>query len=230
MPTLGEQADAYRSSRARIAALTASLDDAGLARTVPCCPRWSVKDLVAHLAGLLEDRRDGRLPAGGFDAWTERQVERYRDQPIGSILDTWTSTTLAVDDAPPSLGALSLDVVTHEHDVCQAVGVQGDRASMSVHVGAARALERMVALLADSSAPGVSVTTESGTVLASGGAPAITLAATDYEVMRLVTGRYSRAQALGLAWGGDPSETLDVLFADGFFSLQPQDVIETATR
>jgi uncharacterized protein (TIGR03083 family) len=226
MATIDEQAAAYEASRERIDGLTRSLDDAALATTVPCCPAWSVKDLVGHLTGLLEDRTEGRMPAGGFGEWTAEQVARHRDQPIGAVLDAWRAIDVEKNDAPPSLAALSFDVVTHEHDLRHALGIEGDRASDSVRVGAERAGERMSSMLQGASAPGVIVTTEDGIQLVEGTSDPIALTTTRYGLMRLVTGRVSRAQAEALSWSGDAAPVLDALFADGFFTLQPVDVLE----
>ena len=129
-------------------------------------------------------------------------------------------------EAPPSLAALSFDVVSHEHDLCHALGVAGDRDSFSVRVGADRARSRMAAMLKEAGTPGVVVTTPEEAHLVEGASDPIALAATDYEFMRLVTGRVSRSQATSMGWTGDPTDVLAALFADGFFTLQPVDVIE----
>jgi hypothetical protein len=83
----------------------------------------------------------------------------------------------------------------------------------------------MSSMLTSAGAPGVLATTEDGDQLIAGAAPPIGLRTTRFELMRLVTGRMSRAQAAGLEWDGDQSVALDALFADGFFTLQPEDVI-----
>jgi hypothetical protein len=72
----------------------------------------------------------------------------------------------------------------------------------------------------------VRLATEDGEELVDGAAPPIGLTTTTYGFMRLVTARVSRAQAAALAWDGDATPVLDALFADGFFTLQPVDVIE----
>jgi len=226
MATIDERAAAYESSRDRIAALASELSDESLGATVPCCPEWTVKDLVGHLTGLLEDRLAGRMPTQGFEEWTHAQVARYRGESIDDVLAAWQSLPVQRDDAPPSLAALSFDVVSHEHDLCQAVGVVGDRTSFSVHVGAERARERMGAQIAAAAAPGVLVTTASGTALVEGVGEPIALETSDYHLMRLVTGRVSHAQAASMAWSAEPTLVLDALFADGFFTLQPHDVVE----
>ncbi len=226
MTSIDVQEAAYASSRARIDALTRDLDEATLATTVPCCPLWSVKDLVGHLTGVMEDRHNHNLPTGGFKDWTDAQVARHRGQPIEEVLEVWTSMPIEPQLEVPSISALAFDVVTHEHDLRHAIGAPGDHDSDSVRVGAARAAERMASTLDAGGAPGVRVTTEDGEQLIGTGASPIALTTTRYGLMRLVTARVSRAQAESMAWSGDAAPVLDALFADGFFTLQPYDVIE----
>jgi uncharacterized protein (TIGR03083 family) len=226
MSSIEEQTDAYRASHERIAALVRKLNDEQLATVVTCCPLWSVRDLVGHLTGVLEDRRDANMPTGTFGDWTNAQVERHRDESVEAVLDKWTLLVSASSEGPPSMAALSFDAVTHEFDLYQSLGVAGDRSSDSVRIGAERALGRMSAMLSEAAAPGVQVTTEDGTNLADGGVDPITLDTSSYAFMRMTTGRMSRAQADALGWGSDPAPVLDALYTDGFFVLQPFDVVE----
>jgi uncharacterized protein (TIGR03083 family) len=226
MSTPEEQRDAYEAAHARIDALARTLSDEQLATIVPCCPQWSVKDVIGHLTGVLEDRVAGRMPTEGFGDWTKAQVERHRGESLETVLGAWNALPKEISGAPPSFSALSFDVVTHEHDVYHALGVAGDRSSTSVRVGAERARERMSSMLVDGEAPGVVVTTEDGTHHIEGVVAPIELETSRYSLMRLTTGRMSRQQAEALNWTGDPALVLEALFADGFFTLQPRDVIE----
>lgn len=226
MSTVEEQTNAYQTSHERIDALVRTLTSDQLAAVVTCCPLWSVKDLIGHLTGVLEDRRDGTMPTGSFSDWTAAQVARHRDEPIGSILESWRAAADLSIDAPPSMASLSFDVVTHEFDLYQALGIAGDRSSESVRVGAARALWRMSSMLKEGSAPGVNVTTEDGTHLAEGIASPLELETSRYALMRMTTGRMSRRQAESLGWGSDPTPVLDSLYSDGFFVAQPVDIVE----
>ncbi|MGB8196197.1 MAG: maleylpyruvate isomerase family mycothiol-dependent enzyme [Acidimicrobiales bacterium] len=226
MSSVEEQVDAYRASHERIAALVRKLNGEQLATVVTCCPLWSVKDLVGHLTGVLEDRRSGNMPTGTFDEWTAAQVARHRDEPIEAVLDTWTEVLSVSAEGPPSMAALSFDAVTHEFDLYQALGVAGDRSSASVRVGAERALGRLSSMLVEGNAPSVQITTEDCTNVAEGRGETITLDTSRYALMRMTTGRMSRAQVEALGWGSDPALVLDALYADGFFVLQPADVVE----
>jgi hypothetical protein len=226
MSTTEEQTEAYRASHERIDELVRTLTADRLTTRVTCCPLWSIKDLIGRLAGVLEDRRDRNMPTGTFDEWTAAQVARHRDEQIGSILETWHQVAAAGADGPPSMASLSFDVVTHEFDLYQALGVAGDRSSDSVRLGAVRALGRMSSMLTEGDAPGVNVTTEGGSNLAEGTSPPLSLETSRYALMRMTTGRMSRSQAEGLGWGSDPPPVLDSLFTDGFFVLQPTDIVE----
>src|ERR1700689_4574757 len=195
MSSVEEQVDAYRASHERIAALVRKLNDEQLSTVVTCCPLWSVKDLVGHLTGVLEDRQAGNMPTGSFSEWTAAQVARHRDEPIQSILERWDEVSALSVDAPPSMASLSFDAVTHEFDLYQALGVACYRSTDSVRFGVERALGRMSAMLTEGAAPGVRVTTEDGTNLAEGGAPPVALETSRYSLMRMTTGRMSRSQA-----------------------------------
>jgi uncharacterized protein (TIGR03083 family) len=226
MSTVEEQTAAYQASHQRIDELVRSLNSDQLATVVTCCPLWSVKDLIGHLTGVLEDRRDGNMPTGSFGEWTAAQVARHRDDSIESILEMWSIAAAESVDTPPSMASLSFDAVTHEFDLYQALGLAGDRSTESVRIGAERALGRMSSMLTEGSAPGVEVTTEDGTQLAEGGAPPVALETSRYAFMRMTTGRMSRSQAEALGWGSDPTLILDSLYSDGFFVPQPVDVVE----
>lgn len=193
---------------------------------VTCCPLWNVKDLVSHLTGVLEDRRDDNMPTGPFGEWTAAQVARHRDEPLETTLATWIEAAAARVDGPPTMASLSFDAVTHEFDLYQALGIAGDRSTASVRVGAERSLGRMSSMLIDGNAPGVQVTTEDGTNLAEGVEPPVTLETSRYALMRMTTGRMSRRQAESLGWGSDPAPILNSLYSDGFFVPQPVDVVE----
>jgi uncharacterized protein (TIGR03083 family) len=221
---LDDEIRAYDASRKRITELVLAASPEQRDLGVPCCPAWTVGDLIGHLVGLVEDREAGRMPTGPFDAWTAEQVARHRGDALDEVLDQWGTMELARSDAPPSLAALSFDVVTHEHDLFEALGVAGDTATTSVHVGAKRARDRMAAQLKAGDAPGVVLRTEGGEVELDGDGRRVELATSEFGLLRLVTGRMSERQARGLAWDGDPSEVLGALFADGFFTLQPTDV------
>ena len=54
--TVGEN---YRRSRGRLTALLEGADDAAWETPVPACPGWRVRDVLAHLVGVVEDALAG---------------------------------------------------------------------------------------------------------------------------------------------------------------------------
>lgn len=60
-----------------------------IARKVPACPEWTIKDVIAHLAGLAADWRAGNLAGYSGDASTARQVAERRDRSIDDLLAEW---------------------------------------------------------------------------------------------------------------------------------------------
>src|SRR4051812_46439954 len=115
---------------------------------VPLTPAWRIHDVVAHMAGVCEDSVSGNVPdiadpkqqpqqATVREAWTQDQVDRRRDVPIGELLDEWDRLarsweTILQDPTglgikPSVLVTASLDVGCHLHDLRHAVGEPGDR-------------------------------------------------------------------------------------------------------
>jgi uncharacterized protein (TIGR03083 family) len=109
---MADLAGAYADARRRLQQLVAGLDDTGLMAPVPACPDWTVRDIVAHLAGIAEEVVSGTYFAGAADAWndaglaaqrdqwTASQVRSRRDRPVSVMLAEWA-------DAFTRLAALS---------------------------------------------------------------------------------------------------------------------------
>ena len=78
---------AYRTSAERVAELIEQVPDEKLAVMVPACPEWSVKDLIAHFAGVAGDVATGNLTAVGSEEWTSAQIAARKETPVGEILE-----------------------------------------------------------------------------------------------------------------------------------------------
>src|SRR5438105_4084122 len=50
-----ESGSIYAEGRARLTDLVAEADPDGRTRPVPGCPRWAVKDVIAHVTGVCAD-------------------------------------------------------------------------------------------------------------------------------------------------------------------------------
>ena len=75
------------STRERVSALVRGAGDEAGQRVVPACPRWTVRDVVAHLTGVCDDILAGRLDGVATDPWTDAQVARRAGRPVEDILD-----------------------------------------------------------------------------------------------------------------------------------------------
>lgn len=100
-------AAAYSETRDRLLELVRTLSDDELATTVPACPAWTIKDLVAHLCHVAESYTTGNIPqatgsaeevVSGWsdeerfrarDAWTSSGVDARRDRTLDEIIAEW---------------------------------------------------------------------------------------------------------------------------------------------
>jgi uncharacterized protein (TIGR03083 family) len=129
----------YAEARLRIADLVVGLGEEA-DRPVPTCPAWSVRDVIAHLAGVCADILAGNLVGVGTEPWTDAQVSARRGQSIDDLIKEWWQLAPQVeqfgDHFPGRTGAQwVLDVTTHEHDIRGALGAPGARQSEGVGMG-----------------------------------------------------------------------------------------------
>jgi uncharacterized protein (TIGR03083 family) len=217
----------YRDSRERTLALGAELRDEETTRVVPTCPAWRVRDVYAHLAGASADILAGRIEGAATDPWTARQVEERADTPFVDLLAEWEANGPAVDAlvAPlddPMVSRLPIDAWTHEQDIRTAVDRPGGRDSPVVAWAAPNMVARFAASWAEAGRAPVRIIGSEREWILGDGEPVATLRASDYELVRLLVGRRSRAQALAL-WEGDGEPFVDALIA---FTFSPTDIPE----
>lgn len=120
-------AAAYRDLRLRILDMTASLSAEEERGTVPCCPAWSVRDLLCHLAGVPADILTGNTADAATEAWADSQVTRRKAWHLERIRAELDEAGRQVDELlvafpdrfPPQF---YLDAWTHEADLAHALG------------------------------------------------------------------------------------------------------------
>jgi uncharacterized protein (TIGR03083 family) len=222
---MGEIADAYASTRRR---MTELLRDADPSVQVPACPAWTVKDVAAHMAGVVDDVLAGRIDGVGSDPWTHAQVQARTDRSMGDILDEWNEKAPAFETLMDQLGAAGeqavFDIVSHEHDVRGALGQFGAQDSDAVDMGLRWVANNFVTLVADAGHGPLRVTTTNGQAWGPEDAPA-TLRAPAFELVRALTGRRSHHQIRAFEWSVDPEPYLPA-FEFGPFRPPAEDVIE----
>jgi uncharacterized protein (TIGR03083 family) len=225
MGTLG---DLYAEGRARIVDLVAGDDGTAI---VPTCPRWTVKEVLAHLAGIPADIIAGNVEGAATDPWTQAQVDARRDRSVAEVVAEWRETGPTLDAMIDSFGLtgeqLLFDLTAHEHDIRLALGRPGarDAAVLDVVTHFITTAGLRGAIAAGGLAPLTIDADGSTTVIGGDGAPGASLTTTRFELMRAYSGRRSAAQVAAMGWTGDASPYI-ALFGQGIFSLNPADVVE----
>jgi uncharacterized protein (TIGR03083 family) len=213
-------APVYDAAKARIASLVEGHDP----RTpVAATPGWSVKDVVAHLAGGLRDFVDRRFDGVESGEWGERQVRARRDNTLADAFAEWDANReLAAPLFDTPLGpALVSEVIAHEHDLRAALGEPGDRGGVEVRAALVRPLQQLDQRMRENDVPALRISLEHGDRVLGHGEPAGTLRTTSFELMRSIGGRRSADQIKALDWDGDPDVWISSLALFGRHRAEP---------
>lgn len=210
----------YRGIRGRVSDLVRDLDADTLGRTCPATPEWTVRDVVAHLAGAVTDIVEGNLEGVASDPWTQAQVDRSVGAPIDDLLAEWdrgaAQVEPTIDAFPPRMQMMFLtDAVTHEHDVRHAIGRPGARDSDAVAYAYGRALISISRARDEAEVGAVRIVHDAGEDVAGTGEPTATLRTSRFEIVRAVVGRRSYSEIEAWDWDGEPTPTA---FVYGMFS------------
>ncbi len=199
--------------------LARSLDDADWEVATPCTPKWTVRDVLSHVAGVPDDALAGRMAGAPGEAWTASQIDRNRTLSVAELLDRWDAQASGFASVIRQIGESRppFDCHTHEHDVRQAVGRHGNRDSVII--------ETMALDLAAVGDCPVALTVElaDGRAVRSGpsdsGAAVTLVGITPFELFRSRPGRRSREQVRAWAWSGTDADIDTVI--DRWFVFGP---------
>jgi uncharacterized protein (TIGR03083 family) len=203
------------------------LTDDHWATPVPCCPGWTVRDVLSHVSGIPDDAVAGRLDGVTTPEWTASQVERNREVPVDDLIERWNAQAPQFAAAIDAGGELRppFDCHSHEHDIRHAVRRPANREDALVQEFGRQLIESLTGPFS------LDVEFPTGPVRAGGRSPAghsVTLSGvTEFEVFRSRLGRRSRRQVEAYAWSGQPAQVALVL--DGWFAFGPSivDIDET---
>lgn len=215
----------YLQARAAMVALVTPLDAAGLAQRCQACPAWSIQDVVAHHVHTAIAYLSGRFPASAFsaitaadvaertaaaaqrDAWTERGVLERRGRTLAQLLAEWDAAVARMDDQHAAIG---LDLLVHVDDVAETLGAAPPPAPRDDAMDLwYRAF--VVPRLATIGASVDLVGTDSGGRWSRGGAGASVVAGAAYDLLRVVSGRRTRAEADAVLQWCDTPEPVRVM-------------------
>jgi hypothetical protein len=162
------------------------------------------------MLGVPDDIVNGRMEGVASEAWTQAQVERFRGTSLRGLADALDHSAVRFDALLPLIPAMArsqmtMDAVTHEHDLRHAVGRPGARDSRAVVVGVAWLRQ----WLGKREVP-------NGDLLFAAGLD-------DFDLLRCLTGRRSMSQAEEL---GLPAGVLGAALAGSPFRPPAQPVVE----
>ncbi len=187
----------------------ASTDE--LERTVPACPEWEARDLLAHVVSLPAALGGGRMPAGDLQEWLDLLVAERESQAVGSLLTEWHS----LDDALESLlngpaGLLFDDLAIHEHDLRGALA-KPDHAALNVPEVMPRVLAAFARPLQEAGLAPIEVRAAGQSWASHSGEAGWTLLVEPWEAVRALASRRTEAELLELPALGDAGAYLPVL-------------------
>lgn len=214
---IGDAADAYRLINRRVDALVRGRD--GIAElSVPACPGWTIRQVVAHLAGVAQDIIALNLDKKGTAPWADAQVARLGDASIDDLLDLWAQSLEAVATnlalaSEAGVCQLVFDTLTHEHDIRGALGEPGSRtgdlayqAALSFMTTTGDRFIRQAGLPAFKLSTPTLGCVQLGDPDTARGNVGLTIS--DFDALRSFGGRRSVAQLFALPWDTDPTNLL----------------------
>jgi len=192
---------AYRTVRENVAKLVRNAPDSA-GTTVPACPEWTVRDLVAHLAGNCSGVL--REPAVDADAGLAEQLDWWRV--------TGERVELLAAGGQLRIQRLLMDAFTHELDLCAVLGVPpptGHPAYPVVLDVVVGGLDWSVSM---HGLPPLALSCEDRSWVVGPGRPAARVSGSCYHLCRSLTGRRTPAQIAALDWSADPWQWLPAFY------------------
>jgi uncharacterized protein (TIGR03083 family) len=206
-------ADGYERVHERICALVGP-EDADV--PVPTCPGWTVKDVIAHLAGFFAAYRSGADDAFGPD-WGEREVAARRNRSFQECLKEWTEALRDPGDLFQShLGPVAVsDALAHEQDVRTALDKPGARDDDNIVPAVEMGLSWVEKKMEAEGSPALKIVTETMDRKIGQGEPVATLRTSTFDLFRTLHGRRTVDQVRAMKWEGDPDPWMADLFLFG---------------
>src|SRR5437867_7316913 len=159
---------AYEETRKTMSDIVRTLDPAVLNSTVPSCPAWSTKDLIAHVTGIATAIATGNgvrninlamfwepAVAEAREEFVDAEIVARRGKELAEILDEWEGSATSLlpmvrgerpfPDGTPAFAdwVVVTDVGVHHHDLRGAVGMPGDRDSLATGLSLRSYVEAM---------------------------------------------------------------------------------------
>jgi len=203
----------YEASRQRVIDLVGEADSD---TAVPTCPGWTVKDVVAHLAGSLDAYVTGDMDNASSPEWGNQQVKQRHDRSLEDDISEWKSINAPKDFFNGTLGTVAMaDVLAHEQDIRTAIERPGNRDGDGYVDAVSMGLSFLGQKIEGADLPALRFVTEDIDEVVGEGDPQATLNTSTFELFRALHGRRTPDQVKALDWTGDPSPWLEVFFLFG---------------
>jgi uncharacterized protein (TIGR03083 family) len=210
----------YGACRERISALVRDLDDDTAALRVSATPDWAVRDVVAHLAGIVADINAGNLDGIGTPARTEAQVAERAGVPIPDLLAEWGAGAAQFEAALTMLGgpvaALAVaDVWNHEQDLRGALDIAGGRDPLAEELAIVGYADARTKDLTGAGLGALRLRAGTDEWVMGQGEPDTTVTTEPYELARFICYRRTAEQARRYRWEGDADPYIELFTGVG---------------
>jgi uncharacterized protein (TIGR03083 family) len=206
-----DHAEAYERAHSRVVTL---VDEQVANVDVPTCPGWTVRDVVAHLAGFFSAYRLGDPKEAFGPDWGEREVKARQDRSLDECLSEWEESLADPGDLFEShLGPVAVsDVLAHEQDIRTALDKPGARGDENIVPAIEMALSWLDKKVESEGLAAFRVVTPDVAHTVGQGEPAATLQTSTFELFRALHGRRTIEQVRAMNWDADPAPWMSVFF------------------
>ena len=181
---------------------------------VPTCPGWTVKDVVAHLAGFFSAYRLGDPKEAFGPEWGDREVRARQDRSLDECLTEWQESLADPGDLFESrFGPVAVaDVLAHEQDIRTALDKPGARGDENIVSAIEMGLSFLDKKVESEGLEAFRVVTPDVAHTVGQGEPAATLQTSTFELFRALHGRRTVDQVRAMNWDSDPDRWMSVFF------------------
>jgi uncharacterized protein (TIGR03083 family) len=236
---MADLAEIYDVTRKEIADFVVGLPERELERQVPATPGWSIRDIIAHLAGDAACTIEGDFPLEFFAApgseegvvlvndWTGRQVSSRRDRSLQELLDEWEKASALlvqmIDGIEPwptesmwfAGHVLATDITIHQQDIYGALGVERNRDTDGIAHGFSTYVMGVDLRIRASGGSALRLVTQDDDRTAGDGVPVATIRGERFELFRALSGRRNPDQIRDYQWEGDPDPFIQYFYPYG---------------
>jgi uncharacterized protein (TIGR03083 family) len=236
---MGDIADVFEELRRDVVSFVESLPEEDLQRKVPAAPEWTVRDVIAHLAGDSNGVNEGDFPRQFFDSfgdeaavvvlnqWTQGHVDHRKEMTLEEVIKEWDQSAAFIvatmrgdepwpDNVPPFADRVLLtDLAVHQQDIYGAFGIERGRDGAPIRIATAGYVAILGLRLATAGIPPLHLDAGEKLYVTGKGEPGATVKASRFEFFRALSGRRSPEQIRGYEWQGDPEPYIPYFYPYG---------------